>query len=594
MTSHKEHFARSSKKIIEVELDARLSVSVCIQRLKAQGRPIITRPSGGRTPSWVLAPKSSFCGEKLDSHLLRSFLALLGTVHGDVSPVAECSAQVWVRAPDLAPDTIVRGDVRVKISAGCPVVETVLLGLRLKERSVMKALYDPLPQFLQTFSGRQETDAPFGPATDFPPSPFSNGSDEIAFLEMLANKDLWLVREEERLVFETSQVIRVADEASGDCDVVQDFAVLVPSTNFPPAVDSSTFSIFMMRGDVEMVNVEFMYEDFIRVPFSNGTTEEISVGHTSFQPLYNPADTPQRPSSETIGLEPRHFGVPRKDPPITNYTAQVSGLAFTQGSEDQAVTVVITRTGPARTFTAPLTDQYPDPNVFYVLHRRMLKQDAEGINLGVSADVMSRSLTMPNSTLSEIQSGDIVTTTSAAVTIPIEIDRRQITNFETYYQTLANSLWITLETPRSVDETVDPDDLSAELPFLGFSLKMTRNHMSDDSDQVILPGATSREQRRLIHYLDEGARGLTFVDRIAVHELLAEDPAEREPRAPFLEPVVSSPPEGEELIHRSYSQDRKPLIYVGELVYTTPTHEPYLHNPRVYCPTRGAASLVGQ
>jgi len=84
------------------------------------------------------------------------------------------------------------------------------------------------------------------------------------------------------------------------------------------------------------------------------------------------------------------------------------------------------------------------------------------------------------------------------------------------------------------------------------------------SDQVTLPGATSREQRRLVHYLDEGARGPTFVDRSAIHELLAEDPAERELRAPFLEPVISSPPEGEELIHRYCVQDRKPPIYVGE------------------------------
>ena len=81
---------------------------------------------------------------------LLSFIALLGTVHASISPIAECTAQAWVRAPDLTPDTIVRGDVRVKISAECPAVETVSLGLRLKERSFVKALYDPfLPQFSQ-------------------------------------------------------------------------------------------------------------------------------------------------------------------------------------------------------------------------------------------------------------------------------------------------------------------------------------------------------------------------------------------------------------------------------------------------------------
>lgn len=81
-------------------------------------------------------------------HCVLSFLALLGTVHGSISPVAECTAQAWVRAPDLAPDTIVRGDARVKISPGCPAVETVLLGLRLKERSFVKALYVPCTAIL--------------------------------------------------------------------------------------------------------------------------------------------------------------------------------------------------------------------------------------------------------------------------------------------------------------------------------------------------------------------------------------------------------------------------------------------------------------
>jgi hypothetical protein len=73
-----------------------------------------------------------------------------------------------------------------------------------------------------------------------------------------------------------------------------------------------------------------MYEYFIRVPFANGTTEEISAGITSFQPVYDPADTPRKSSPETIGL--KDTGVSGQDSPITTYTAQASGLVFTQGS----------------------------------------------------------------------------------------------------------------------------------------------------------------------------------------------------------------------------------------------------------------------
>ena len=81
-----------------------------------------------------------------------------------------------------------------------------------------------------------------------------------------------------------------------------------------------------------MANVEFMYEYFIRVPFANGTTEETSAGATSFQPLYDPADTSRRSGPETIELKSMYIGVPEKGSPVTSYTAQVSGLVFTQGS----------------------------------------------------------------------------------------------------------------------------------------------------------------------------------------------------------------------------------------------------------------------
>ena len=303
------------------------------------------------------------------------------------------------------------------------------------------------------------------------------------------------------------------------------------------------------------------------------------------------------------------------------------------GSEDQVVTVVITRTGPARTFTAPLTIrgclestlssrwavEYDMPSTEPVRRpRRILRstlEDVEDANRnrwrapcfgGSDATI---SIAMPNSTLDEIQSHEIVTTTSAAVTIPIRVGRLQITNFETYYQTLANSLSIVLETPRTEDERVDPDDPSAEPPSTWGpefeddeepwvpwvkeqTIEMPRPRSwgrysgnfpvvvhpiggptaprrcfragAEMSGQVVLSGETGCEQHSLTHYLDEDARGPTFVDRSAIHELLDEDPAERGLRAPILEPVVSSAPEGEGLIHRYYGFPHKQFIYVGE------------------------------
>jgi len=99
----------------------------------------------------------------------------------------------------------------------------------------MKALYDPYAAILAVFDipstrrshedrkrmhhlNRPQINFQRISPWAFPPSRFSNLGDEITFQEMLADKDLWLVREEERLVFETSQVIRVAEAVSGDCD----------------------------------------------------------------------------------------------------------------------------------------------------------------------------------------------------------------------------------------------------------------------------------------------------------------------------------------------------------------------------------------
>ncbi|KAG6379611.1 hypothetical protein JVT61DRAFT_10119 [Boletus reticuloceps] len=513
-----------------------------------------------------------------------TFLALLGTAHAHVAPNAKCTAQAWVRAPDLAPDTIVRGDARVKISAGCPAVDTVLLGLRLKERS-----FEWMRSAPAVHVDMQQT-SPWA----FPSARFPNHSDDVKFDEILADKELWLVREEERVVFETTRVIHMEEGPIEDRVVVQEFAVLVPSTNFPPALDYLNSGFIINSRSIEIIDIESIYEYFIRISFANGTTEYMSAGFTGFQPLYDPTDT-----------------------------RRISSLVFTEGSDDQVVTIVITRTGPARIFTAPLMVRICVEPTFsskwavepgYVLRSTLEDvQDAKRnswrppCSFGRDSTV---SIAMPNSTDDEIQSHKIVTTTSAAVTIPIKIYRRQISNFETYYQTLANSLRITLETPRTVDETVNPDDPSAEVPpsrhpdfpdddepwvpwekaappmprtrswaiYSGSVPAVVRpigedttrwrcfGPGADMSGQVVLQGEMGCEQHSSIHYLDDGARGPMFVDPSTTQELLAEDPAERELRAPILEPLMSSPPEGEERIYRYYRRPdpRTPLIYVGE------------------------------
>ena len=218
------------------------------------------------------------------------------------------------------------------------------------------------------------------------------------------------------------------------------------------------------------------------------------------------------------------------------------------------------------------------------------------------------SVVMPNPTPDQLQANETVTM-NATVTIPVEVDHQLVPNFETYYQTIASALVISL---RTEEDRVDPDVPSpppifnigqwfeedeeewipwvrgpkfapqppptmlriytASVPVIvrpvGDAQLPQRclEASTDPSGQVVMSDETDCKQVSLTHYLSDGARAPTFVDGSVVQELRDKDPAERALLAPLLEPVTSSPPEGEELLYRSHtvSGTRLPMIYVGE------------------------------
>ncbi|KAH0834761.1 hypothetical protein J3R83DRAFT_10357 [Lanmaoa asiatica] len=559
------------------------------------------------------------------------FVALFGAVQGSKIPSPGCNAQAWVRAPDLTPNAIIHGDTRVKISAECPAVEDVFLGLRFKERSFVKALRSREDEKRLS----PEPAPPFDFSNPSPwasmPSRFANRSVEEAYEEVATNKDLWIVREEERLVFETTQPINMGSRNHGaHRDTVQDFSILVPSTNFPPALDAGNVGQIPIAG--EIVHVEWIYEYFAQISFANGTTKEISAGLTAFQPLHDPAYASQGPTSTIAELEPFRYtrGNLARNGPLASYSIEISadsGLTFFAGKKNHVITAVVTRTGSARTFSAPLNVlayETPDAspkwaaeynvseNGYFFTTTSVLRATSDGDTQEYDTwgppPFHQVSVIMPNSTADEIEANNIVTTTSAAFTLSVGVDDGHTTTFETYYQTFTHSLTITLETPRAEDEHGEPDDpfsehdfgwgpvfeddeaawvpwekrqvtyptkwrsYSGRVPVVvhpnteGTPSRRCLDAGTDMSGQVVLSDETGCEQRSLKHYLDEGARGPTFVDRSAIHELLAEDPAQRDLRAPILEPVVSSPLKGEELVYRYYEDPRpnKWPIYVGE------------------------------
>ena len=307
------------------------------------------------------------------------------------------------------------------------------------------------------------------------------------------------------------------------------------------------------------------------------------------------------------------------------------------GPEDQYVGVAITRTGRARTFVEPLflnlcIDSIISPKWATEYTTNPTQQSLDKPNLilrATSADFRASNspsssgcrrmtdpiyVSMPNATSEQIASGEIVTTTSTSVQFRADMDSRHAFEFETYYHTLSNALFFSLDIPRTQDEPLNEENINdlramrkgppvfeadeeAWVPWHNVpEVTRWRGHRTytgnisvsvypqqecgrpaatsgsaglEDSEQVVL-GSNEYEDNLdcPVHYFSEGARAPTFVDGslMNLQALDAKTPAERDALAPLLKLAVSSPPEGEERVHRYYRvpKDHRPLIYVGE------------------------------
>jgi hypothetical protein len=85
-----------------------------------------------------------------------------------------------------------------------------------------------------------------------------------------------------------------------------------------------------------------MYEYFVRVAFTNGTTAEIPAGFTAFHPVYDPPRN-DLVQSKTVQLQTKASldGSLVDNDPVANYTAEISSIhdsfAFSQGAPSSAV-----------------------------------------------------------------------------------------------------------------------------------------------------------------------------------------------------------------------------------------------------------------
>ncbi|KAG8216421.1 hypothetical protein J3R82DRAFT_6526 [Butyriboletus roseoflavus] len=113
-------------------------------------------------------------------------------------------------------------------------------------------------------------------------------------------------------------------------------------SSFRPRTSPQLSTVRAWPMEHEIAHVEWIYEYFAQISFSNGTTKEISAGFTAFQPLYDPAHASQGLTSATVRLKPISFG--GMGEPTANYSIELStdsGFTFAAGMI-QAIYVVLT------------------------------------------------------------------------------------------------------------------------------------------------------------------------------------------------------------------------------------------------------------
>ncbi|KAG1868525.1 hypothetical protein F4604DRAFT_914418 [Suillus subluteus] len=279
---------------------------------------------------------------------------------------SQCQARAWVRAPDMVPGEVIAGDVKIKLRGPCTGAESYTLGLRYKEKVFWKLRREdaPIPKMPKLTYNQTVSNSDLfrvRPAQNSR-SPNYNEAEWRAYENSVQNKDLWSIHEEERIAFEIKSPL-VTDPLS--TNFTTQFGVLVPNTNYPPGIDCRVGSM-SHGGAADMISSESIYEYFVEIGFSNGTTSEIRAGITAFTPFY--LLTENNAPSVNVSLSPApapgpphsRFKKPSTDRLRSNYTIE---LSFPEGAhvyQNSSVkfTAIVHRTGYTNRTETPveLTD----------------------------------------------------------------------------------------------------------------------------------------------------------------------------------------------------------------------------------------------
>ncbi|KAG1717470.1 hypothetical protein EDB19DRAFT_1260961 [Suillus lakei] len=522
---------------------------------------------------------------------------------------SQCQARAWVRAPDMVPGEVIAGDVKIKLSGPCTDAESYALGLRYKEKLFWKLRREdaPIPKMPKlTYNWTASNNdlfrvRPFGSFGN----PDYNETEWRTYENSVQNKDLWSVHEEERIAFEIKTPLAGAGRTDSlSRNFTTRFGILVPNTNYPPGLDGRVG--VMSSGGTDSISSESLYEYFVEIKFSNGTTSEISAGITAFTPFC--LSTDNKAPSVNVSLAPPGRSGPNMKPsesPVdrlrSNYTIEVSFPegAYVYQNSSVNITATVHRTGYTNRTDIPVeicafsasgiewhsqelrnrSQPFPPimalaPSVVHDMQHRGLSQIATPHSVPHSP---CREVKFPTTPVHLTHESHIFSASSEPLSLSLNVNHNAVPDFSTYYQKLGHRVNLNLHIKPDLSEwdnefektqwekqIVDADEFDW-VPWT--PPQPRRRFLSGHANRlsVIPMQKQGPVSSTLVHYLSDKARQPVFVDSSDIADLRLMSPEERDLIAPLTQPSIKVFAKGEELQRRYLNgADMRGPIYVGD------------------------------
>ncbi|KAK7012838.1 hypothetical protein R3P38DRAFT_3208958 [Favolaschia claudopus] len=191
--------------------------------------------------------------------------------------IQPCTVQAWVRAEDLSPNHVSRGELRIKVSKEecADLIASVALRLQFDEFGQVKHLKNGavLPEVRPSYESAS--------------TEFTGGTgDEVvydyqAYDDSLIDSELWTIEAEERSSWMTEAILLQNPDVSKT--ILTPFTVAVPAVNYP-AVVSKYRNLYNYGPVAQHAFSDLGYRYTTIVTFVDGRIKEIPSGHTAFIP----------------------------------------------------------------------------------------------------------------------------------------------------------------------------------------------------------------------------------------------------------------------------------------------------------------------